>query len=111
RHARLSPVPARRRPHGRRVRSRSCGCRVWRSGQEIPADVSDLKTDLASLRLENQPERSRKGLWILLGVVIVALGGAALAWRSVTAAVPVSVVTPTVERSGSAPAGTPILTS
>ena len=73
--------------------------------------MSDLKSDLASLRLETPPERSRKGLWILLGAVIVALGGGALAWRSVNAAVPVSVVTPTVERSGSAPAGTPILTS
>lgn len=73
--------------------------------------MSDLKADLASLQLNDEPETSRKGLWILLGVVILALGGGALAWRSATAAVEVAIVTPTVERSSGAPAGTPVLTA
>lgn len=73
--------------------------------------MSDLKTDLASLRLNEAPETSRKGLWILLGVAILAVGGGALAWRSSTAAVEVTTVTPSVERTSSAPAGTPILTA
>ena len=37
--------------------------------------MSDLKADLASLRINEAPETSRKGLWILLGVIVVALGG------------------------------------
>ncbi len=73
--------------------------------------MSDLKTDLASLQLHDAPEKSRKGLWVLLGVVIVALGGGAMAWRSANAAVEVATVSPTVERSGAAAAGTPVLTA
>lgn len=73
--------------------------------------MSDLKADLASLRLNEAPETSRKGLWIMLAVVIVALGGGALAWRIVNAAVEVATVTPSVERSSTAPAGTPVLTA
>ena len=73
--------------------------------------MSDLKADLASLRLNEAPEASRKGLWILLGVIILALGGGALAWRSANAAVEVATVSPSVERSSSAPAGTPVLTA
>ena len=73
--------------------------------------MSDLKADLESLRRSEAPEASRKGLWILLGVVILALGGGALAWRSVNAAVEVATVTPSVERTSSAPAGTPVLTA
>jgi len=73
--------------------------------------VSDLKADLASLQRSEAPETSRKGLWILIGVVILAIGGGALAWRSTTAAVEVATVTPSVERSSSAPAGTPVLTA
>jgi len=73
--------------------------------------VSDLKADLASLRINEAPETSRKGLWILLGVIVVALGGGALAWRSANTAVDVSTVSPSVERSSTAPAGTPVLTA
>ncbi len=73
--------------------------------------MSDLKADLASLRLNEAPETSRKGLWIVLGIVVLALGGGALAWRSVSAAVEVSTVSPSVERSASAAAGTPVLTA
>jgi RND family efflux transporter MFP subunit len=73
--------------------------------------VSDLKSDLASLRLNETPETSRKGLWIVLGIVVLALGGGALAWRSASAAVEVSTVSPSVERTASAAAGTPVLTA
>ena len=73
--------------------------------------MSDLKADLASLRLNEAPETSRKGLWIVLGIVVLALGGGALAWRSVSAAVEVSTVSPSVERSAAAAAGTPVLTA
>ena len=73
--------------------------------------MSDLKADLESLRRSEAPESSRKGLWILLGVVILALGGGALAWRNVNAAVEVATVTPSVERTSSAPVGTPVLTA
>ena len=73
--------------------------------------MSDLKADLASLRINESPETSRKGLWILLGAIVVALGGGVMAWRSATAAVEVDTVTPSVERSSSAPAGTPVLTA
>jgi RND family efflux transporter MFP subunit len=73
--------------------------------------VSDLKADLASLRINEAPETSRKGLWILLGMIVVAVGGGVLAWRNVSAAVEVATVTPSVERTSSAPAGTPVLTA
>ena len=75
--------------------------------------MSDLKADLASLRLEDEPKKSRKGLWIALAIVILASAAGLLAWRSSAAfaRVEVQTVTPTVERSGSAPAGTPMLTA
>jgi len=75
--------------------------------------VSDLKADLASLRLNEEPEKSRKGVWILLAVIIVAASVGALAWRSAgnLSAVEVTAVSPTIERVGSAAAGTPVLTA
>ena len=73
--------------------------------------MSDLKSDLASLQLDQTPATSRKGLWILLGVVILALSGGVLAWRSATSAVEVATVTPSVEQSTAAPAGSPVLTA
>jgi HlyD family secretion protein len=75
--------------------------------------VSDLKADLASLRLEDEPKKSRKGLWIALAVVILAAGAGLLAWRSSAAfaRVEVETVTPTIERTGSPAAGTPMLTA
>jgi RND family efflux transporter MFP subunit len=75
--------------------------------------VSDLKTDLASLRLNEEPEKSRKGVWILLAVIVIAAGAGALAWRSAGSfsSVEVTAVSPVVERTGSAAAGTPVLTA
>jgi HlyD family secretion protein len=75
--------------------------------------VSDLKSDLESLRLDEAPEKSRKGLWILLGVILLAGGAGVLAWKTTAGfnAVAVTIVSPVVERSGSAAAGTPVLTA
>jgi RND family efflux transporter MFP subunit len=75
--------------------------------------VSDLKADLASLRLNEEPEKSRKGLWILLAVVVIAAGGGAFAWRNAGSfsSLEVSTVSPVIQQSGSAAAGTPVLTA
>jgi HlyD family secretion protein len=75
--------------------------------------VSDLKADLASLRLNEEPEKSRKGVWILLVVIAIAAGAGALAWRSAGSfsSVEVTAVSPVIEQTGSAAAGTPVLTA
>jgi HlyD family secretion protein len=75
--------------------------------------VSELKNDLASLRLNEAPEKSRKGLWIFLGIILLAAGAGVYAWRSTGgfSKVEVATVTPTVEQVGSAAAGTPVLTA
>jgi HlyD family secretion protein len=75
--------------------------------------VSDLKADLASLRLEDEPKKSRKGLWIALAVVLLASAAGLLAWRSSAAfaRVEVQTVSPTIERTASAVAGTAMLTA
>jgi HlyD family secretion protein len=75
--------------------------------------VSELKADLESLRLNEAPEKSRKGVWILLGVMLLAAGAGVYAWRSAGAfsTVEVATVTPVIEQAGGAPAGTPVLTA
>ena len=75
--------------------------------------MSELKNDLASLRLNEAPEKSRKGLWIFLGIILLAAGAGVYAWRSTGgfSKVEVATVTPTVEQVGSAAAGTPVLTA
>ena len=75
--------------------------------------MSDLSTDLASLRLEEPPERSRRGLWITLAVLIVLASAGIFAWRSTASmrALAVETVQPTVERGGRAAAGTAVLTA
>ena len=75
--------------------------------------MSELKNDLASLRLNEAPEKSRKGLWIFLGIMLLAAGAGVYAWRSTGgfSKIEVATVTPTVEQVGSAAAGTPVLTA
>ena len=75
--------------------------------------VSELQSDLASLRLNEAPEKSRKGLWIFLGIILLAAGAGVYAWRSTGgfSKIEVATVTPTVEQVGSAAAGTPVLTA
>jgi RND family efflux transporter MFP subunit len=76
--------------------------------------VNDLKNELASLRLDDEPAPSRKGLWIGLTVAVVLIAVAVLGWRARTAfaATEVDTVSPTVEQlGGSGQAGTPLLTA
>ena len=75
--------------------------------------MSDLKADLASLRLEDEPKKSRKGLWIALAVVLLAAGAGLLAWRSSGgfARVEVATVTPTSSGRQRRRPGTPMLTA
>jgi RND family efflux transporter MFP subunit len=74
--------------------------------------VSDLKNELASLRLDESPAPSRRGLWIGLTLLVLAVVGV-VAWRATATlrAVEVETVTPTVEQGGATAAGTPILTA
>jgi RND family efflux transporter MFP subunit len=76
--------------------------------------VNELKNELASLRLDDEPAPSRKGLWIGLTVVVAVIALAVLGWRAriAFAATEVDTVAPTVERiGGSGQAGTPLLTA
>jgi RND family efflux transporter MFP subunit len=75
--------------------------------------LSDLSNDLASLRLEEPPVRSRKRLWIVLVAVLVLASAGLFAWRSTAnmRALAVETVQPTVERTGRAAAGTAVLTA
>ena len=75
--------------------------------------MTDLKQELASLRLDDEPPRSRRGLWITLIVLILGAGGLAVGWRASASlrAVEVETVSPTIEQTGPAAAGTPMLTA
>jgi RND family efflux transporter MFP subunit len=75
--------------------------------------VSDLKHDLASLRLDEEAPKSHRGLWIGLIVFVVLGAGAVVAWRASATlrAMEVETVTPSIEQSGPSAAGTPILTA
>ncbi len=75
--------------------------------------MTDLKQELASLRLDDQPRRSRRGLWITLLVLLLVAGGLAVGWRASASlrAVEVETVSPTIEQTGPAAAGTPVLTA
>jgi multidrug efflux pump subunit AcrA (membrane-fusion protein) len=74
--------------------------------------VSDLKNELASLRLDEEPPRSRRGLWITLALVVLA-AVSVFAWRATATlrALEVETVIPTVEQGGATAAGTPVLTA
>ena len=75
--------------------------------------MSDLSKDLASLRLEDRPARSRRGLWLTLAVAVVAAGVGLFAWRSTASlrALEVDTVQPTIDKGERAAAGTPVLTA
>ena len=68
--------------------------------------MSDLSNDLASLRLDEPPARSRRGLWVTLAVLLVLASAGIFAWRSTAAmrALAVETIQPTVERGGRAAA-------
>jgi HlyD family secretion protein len=76
--------------------------------------MHDLKKQLASLRLDDQPPRSRRRAWVVviaLPVFMVAAGSVFSWGRGVFAATEVETTTPRVERSGDAPSGTALLTA
>src|SRR5262249_50544385 len=75
--------------------------------------MDDLRNDLASLKLDNEPERSRRGVWVAVVLLVFMVGAGTIFWwgRGVFAATEVATTSPRVERAGSAPAGTPLLTA
>jgi RND family efflux transporter MFP subunit len=75
--------------------------------------VTDLKNDLASLRLDDVPAPSRRRWWIAAAVLVLGVAAVLFAWRTSVSlrALEVVTVTPTVEREGAASAGTPVLTA
>ncbi|MGH9347711.1 MAG: biotin/lipoyl-binding protein, partial [Vicinamibacterales bacterium] len=75
--------------------------------------MNDLKNELASLRLDTEPEPSRSRLWIVLTVVVLAVVGGTLAWRARTAfaAAEVEPTQATLEPGAAGQAGSPVLTA
>src|SRR5882672_5600654 len=75
--------------------------------------MDDLKTELASLRLDDEPPRSRRRAWVVIALLVfMVAAGTVFSWgRGVFAAMEVETTTPRVERSGGTPSGTPVLTA
>lgn len=76
--------------------------------------MSELKDQLASLRLDSEPEPSRKRLWVGLTIIVLVIAGGMFAWRARTAfaATEVETAQATIEQAGtSGQAGTPLLTA
>jgi HlyD family secretion protein len=66
-----------------------------------------LKDDLASLKIDHSARASgsRRGLWITLGVVVLAAGGAVWFWTQRVQAAPVKTATVAARSGGAASAG------
>jgi RND family efflux transporter MFP subunit len=75
--------------------------------------VSELKSQLEALRLDEDEARPRRWKWIVIGLVLLALAAAAAAWRArdAYAAAEVQVVSPTVRQGTQGSAGAPMLTA
>jgi len=75
--------------------------------------MDDLKKELASLRLDDEPPRSRREAWAVVALLMVMVAAGTIFWlgRGVFAATAVETTTPHVERSGGAPLGTSLLTA
>jgi RND family efflux transporter MFP subunit len=75
--------------------------------------LSDLKAELASLQLDEQPQRSRRGLWIVLAVLLLLAAAGLFAWRTSASlrSVDVQAIAPVVETTSGPAAGTPVLTA
>jgi RND family efflux transporter MFP subunit len=75
--------------------------------------MEDLKKELASLRLDDEPPRARRGAWVVIALLVFMVAASTIFWwgYGVFAATEVETTTPRVERSGDAPSGTPLLTA
>ena len=73
--------------------------------------MSELKRDLASLRIDRETPRRSRALWWVALVLVVAVAGGVFAWRAREsfAYTEVDTVAPSVSRAGEAAAGTPLL--
>jgi RND family efflux transporter MFP subunit len=75
--------------------------------------MDDLKNALASLRLDDQPPRSRRRAWMVIALLVLMVATGTTFWwgLGVFAATEVETTTPRVERLAGAASGTPILTA
>jgi len=70
--------------------------------------MSDLKTDLAALRIDQTARAgggSRKGLWITLVLIVLAVAGAGLYWTMGAQAAPVKTAMVTTVTGGAVAPG------
>src|SRR5205823_575222 len=79
---------------------------MWRSGvgpETCCVDMVDLKDDLAALRIPREPDpvrRSRRGIWVLLFVLVAAAAVGGWVWASRDRALPVELATVSVRPAG-----------
>lgn len=75
--------------------------------------MDDLKKELASLRLNDEAPRSRRGTWVALLLLVFIVAAGTIFWwgRATLAATEVETTAPRVERGGAAQSGTPLLTA
>ena len=71
----------------------------------VDSNMEDLKKELASLRLDDESPRSRRGAWVVIALLVfIIAAGTIFSWgRGVFAATEVETTTPRVVRSGGAP--------
>ena len=75
--------------------------------------MADLEKELTSLRLVDEPPRSRRAAWVVIALLVLMVAASTLFWwgSGVFAATEVETTTPRVERSEGVPSGTPLLTA
>src|SRR3954452_16834364 len=78
----------------------------WRSGgrrETCFVDMADLKDDLAALRIPREPElarRGRRGIWVLLFVLVAAAAVGGWVWAARDRPMPVELATVSVRPAG-----------
>ena len=76
--------------------------------------MSDLKGELATLRIDRAKPTRRSGRWLVYAGLLIGaalLGAMALRARGAFAGIEIATTRPTVSRTGSGPSGLPILTA
>src|SRR5436190_2219874 len=75
--------------------------------------VSDIRGDLASLRIDREPAGRRRPRWPLAVAALALVAGALVLWRvrSAMAAVEVETVRPSVAEVAAGAPGSPVLTA